>query len=72
MFSCLIGPDLYMQDFIKAKIDNIQLILDRIPYINDQQTEMIILRDNANSSKINHLLRTVRQDRIHDELKITD
>lgn len=32
---CPIGLDLYVQDFIKAKIDNIQSILDRIPYIND-------------------------------------
>jgi hypothetical protein len=57
-----------VQDFIKAKIDNIQLILDRIPYINDPQTEMIILHGNTNSSKINHLLHTVRRDRIHNEL----
>ncbi len=34
-FGCPIGPNLYVQDFIKAKIDNIQSILDRIPYIND-------------------------------------
>jgi hypothetical protein len=34
-FGCPIGLDLYVQDFIRAKIDNIQLILDRIPYIND-------------------------------------
>lgn len=34
-FGCPIGLDLYVQDFIKAKIDNIQSILDRIPYIND-------------------------------------
>jgi hypothetical protein len=49
-----------VQDFIKAKINNIQSIFDRIPYINDPQTEMIILCGNANSSKINHLLRTMR------------
>ncbi len=67
--SCPIGPNLYVQDFIKAKIDNIQLILDRILYINDPQTEMIILHNNANSSKINHLLRTVRRDRIRDKLQ---
>jgi hypothetical protein len=59
---CPIGPNLYVQDFIKSKIDNIQSILNRIPYINDLQIEMLILRDNANSSKINHLLRTVRRD----------
>jgi hypothetical protein len=29
---------------------------------------MIILRGNANSSKINHLLHTMRQDRIRDDL----
>jgi hypothetical protein len=57
-----------VQDFIKAKIDNIQSIFDRIPYINDPQIEMIILRGSANSSKINHLLYTMRQDHIHDEL----
>ncbi len=57
---CPIGPNLYVQDFIKAKIENIQSIFDRISYINDPQTEMIILRGNANSSKINHVLRTVR------------
>jgi hypothetical protein len=68
-FGCPIGPDLYVQDFVKAKIDNIQLILDRIMYINDPQIEMIILRGNANSSKINHLLCTVRRDRIRDELQ---
>lgn len=34
-FGCPIGLDLYVQDFIKVKIDNIQSILDRIPYIND-------------------------------------
>jgi hypothetical protein len=67
-----IGPDLYVQDFIKAKIDNIQLILDRISYINDPQTKMIILRDNAISSKINHVLRPVRQERIRHDLKIAD
>ncbi len=61
-----------MQDFIKAKINNIQSILDRIPYINDPQIEMIILQDNANSSKINHPLRTVRRDRIRDELQIVE
>jgi hypothetical protein len=33
-----------VQDFIKAKIDNIESILDCIPYINDPQIEMIILR----------------------------
>jgi hypothetical protein len=33
---------------------------------------MIILRGSTNSSKINHLLRTVRRDRIHDELQTTD
>jgi hypothetical protein len=38
-------------------------------YINDLQIEMIIMRDNANSSKINHMLRIVRQNRIHDELQ---
>jgi hypothetical protein len=65
---CPIGPDLYVEDFIKAKIDNIQLILDRIPYINDPQIEMIILRGSANSSKINHLLCTMHRDRIRDEL----
>jgi hypothetical protein len=64
---CPISPDLYVQDFIKAKIDNIQSIFDRIPYINNPQIEMIILRGNTNSSKINHLLRTVRRDRIRDE-----
>jgi hypothetical protein len=63
-----IGLDLYMQDFIKAKIDNIQSILDRIPYINDPQIEMIILHGSANLSKINHLLRTVHRDRICDKL----
>jgi hypothetical protein len=65
---CSIGPDLYVQDFIKTKIDNIQSILDRIPYIDDLQTKMIILRDSANSSNINHLLRTVRRDRIRNEV----
>jgi hypothetical protein len=35
MLGCLISPDLYVQDFIKAKIDNIQSIFNRIPYIND-------------------------------------
>jgi hypothetical protein len=35
MLNCPINPDLYVQDFIKAKIDNIQSILDRILYIND-------------------------------------
>jgi hypothetical protein len=30
---------------------------------------MIILCGNANSSKINHLFRTVRQDHIRDELQ---
>jgi hypothetical protein len=29
---------------------------------------MIILCGSANSSKINHLFRTVRRDRIHDKL----
>ncbi len=72
MLGCPISPDLYVQDFIKAKIDNIQSILDRIPYINDPQTEMLILYDSANSSKINHLLRTMRRDRIRDELEIVD
>jgi hypothetical protein len=33
---------------------------------------MIILRDSTNSSKINHLLRTVGRDRICDELQTTD
>ncbi len=33
---------------------------------------MIILRGSANSSKINHLLRIVRQDRVRDELQIAD
>jgi hypothetical protein len=69
---CSIGPDLYVQDFIKTKIDNIQLILDHIPYINNPRTEMIILRGSANSSKINHLLHTVRRDRIHDKLQSAD
>jgi hypothetical protein len=32
---CPISPNLYVQDFIKVKIDNIQSILNRIPYIND-------------------------------------
>jgi hypothetical protein len=63
-----IGPDLYMKDFIKAKIDNIKSILNRILYINDPHIEMIILRGNANSSKINHLLCTVHRDCIRDEL----
>jgi hypothetical protein len=67
-FECPIDPNLYVHDFIKAKINNIQSILDRIMYINNPQIEMIILRDNANSSKINHLLRTMRQDHIHDKL----
>ncbi len=62
-------PNVYVQDFIKAKIDNIQSILGRISYINDPQTEMIILRGSANSSKINHLLYTVHRDRIRDELQ---
>ncbi len=61
-----------MQDFIKAKINNIQSIFDRIQYINDPQTKMIILRGSANSSKINHLLRTVRRDCIRDELQTAD
>ncbi len=61
-----------VQDIIKAKIDNIQSILDCISYINDPQIEMIILRGSANSSKINHLLRTVRQDCIRDELQTID
>jgi hypothetical protein len=47
-------------------------ILNCILYINDPQTEMIILCDSANSSKINHLLLTMRRDRIHDELQSTD
>jgi hypothetical protein len=71
-FGCSIGPDLYVQDFIKTKIDNIELILNRISYINNPRTEMIILRGSANSSKINHLLRTVRRDRIHDKLQSVD
>jgi hypothetical protein len=33
---------------------------------------MIILHGSANSSKINHLLRTVRRDRIRDELQIAE
>jgi hypothetical protein len=33
---------------------------------------MIILRDTTNSSKINHLLRTVRRDRIRDKLQTAD
>jgi hypothetical protein len=45
---------------MKAKIDNIQSIFNRIPYINDLHIEMIILRGSTNSSKINHLLCTVR------------
>ncbi|CAK9256717.1 unnamed protein product [Sphagnum jensenii] len=49
--SCPIGPDLYVQDFIKAKIDNIQSILNHIPYINDRQIEMIILRGSTNLSQ---------------------
>jgi hypothetical protein len=53
-------------------IDNMQSILDRIPYINDPQIEKIIMRDNGNSSKINHLIRTVRRDRIRDELQTAD
>jgi hypothetical protein len=65
-------PNVYVQDFIKAKIDNIQSILGRISYINDPQTEMIILRGSANSSKINHLLYTVHRDRIRDELQIAN
>jgi hypothetical protein len=69
---CPIGANLYVQDFIKAKIDNIQLILDCISYINDPQTEMIIQRDSANSSKINHLLHTMRRDDIRDELETVD
>jgi hypothetical protein len=72
MFGYLIGPDLYVQDFIKAKIDNIQSILDRIPYFNDLQIEMIILRNYTNSSKINHLLRIVRRDDIRNVLQIVD
>jgi hypothetical protein len=36
---CPIDPDLYVEDFIKAKIDNIQSILDHIPYINDPQID---------------------------------
>ncbi|CAK9876200.1 unnamed protein product [Sphagnum jensenii] len=32
---CPIGLDLYVQDLIKVKINNIQSILDRISYIND-------------------------------------
>ncbi len=60
------------KNFIKAKIDNIQSILDRILYINDLQIEMIILRGSTNSSKINHLLRTVHQDCIYDELQTVD
>jgi hypothetical protein len=66
-----IGPNLYIEDFIKAKINNIQSILDCILYINDPQTEMIILRSSANSSKINHMLRTVCRDRIR-ELQTAD
>jgi hypothetical protein len=72
MLGYSIGPDLYMQDFIKAKINNIQSILDYIPYINNPQTKMIILHGSTNSSKINHLLRTVRRDRIRDELQTVD
>jgi hypothetical protein len=68
MLGCPIGPDLYVQDFMKAKIDNIQSILNRIPYINDPLTEMIILCGSANLSKINHLFRTVHHDRTRDEL----
>jgi hypothetical protein len=56
-----------VQDFIKAKIDNIQSILDRISYINNPQIEMIILRGSANSPKINHVLRTVHRDLICDK-----
>jgi hypothetical protein len=48
------------------------LILDRILNINDPQIEIIIMRCNANSSKINHLLCTVRRDRIRDELQIAN
>jgi hypothetical protein len=48
------------------------LILNRISYINDLQTEMTILRGNANSSKINHLLRIVCRDHIRDDLQIVD
>jgi hypothetical protein len=33
---------------------------------------MIILHGSANSSKINHMLRTVRRDRICDELQTAD
>jgi hypothetical protein len=33
---------------------------------------MIILRSSANSSKINHLLRILRRDRIYDELQTAD
>ncbi len=69
---CPIGPDLYVQNFFKAKIDNIQSIVDHIPYINDPHIEMIILRGSANSSKINHLLHLVHQDRIRDELQTAD
>ncbi len=71
-FGCPIGPDLYVQDFINAKIDNNQSILDRIPNINDPQTEMIIMCGSANSSKINHLLCIVRCDRINDKLHIAN
>ncbi len=49
--SCPIGPDLYVQDFIKAKTNNILSILNRITYINEPQIEMIILRGNANLSQ---------------------
>jgi hypothetical protein len=72
MFASPIGPDQNVQDFMKAKIENIQSILDRISYINNPQTEMIILRSSANSSKINHLLRTVRRDHIRDKLQIVN
>jgi hypothetical protein len=69
---CSIGPDLYVEDFIKAKIDNIQSILDRIPYINDPQTEMIILPGSASSCKINHLLHIMRRYCIRDKLQTVD
>ncbi len=72
LFGYLIGPDLYVQDFIKAKIDNIQSILDCISYINNSQIEMIMLRGSANSSKINHLLRTMCRDRICDQFETID
>ncbi len=37
MLDCPISPDMYVQDFIKAKIDNIQSIFDHILYINIPQ-----------------------------------